>query len=169
MSVAENVQPSGLSPVEPNTSQTGPTPPASSHAPFHSSSSSTDSISSFKSALNPENTRLGTNSSHPGLALRDLLSNTQESSPSPAFSLPRQHNTKLGGCPRTHAQGDALQDSSRKVASSLDAQPDDVAVWDDCEQSLEDMRKEVVQSARPPLRRRMAFLRYNVTSSPGSR
>lgn len=41
----------------------------------------------------------------------------------------------------------------------MSREPDHAALWDDCEQSLDELRKELVQGGRTLLTRRLGFLR----------
>lgn len=159
--------------VDPITGQTPAKPPAHSPNPSHSSISSSDSFSSlFKSALKVEDTKLGADFPDQGLAVNSLLSHFHQPSPirpaSPLFSQQRspkkqkrRHSKKLDSCsPVNGPTHGSFQDSRSEVAANLNSQQSDhVAVWDDCEQSLEDARKEVAEGRRPLLRRRLGFLR----------
>lgn len=77
----------------------------------------------------------------------------------PSKKQKQLHISTIESCAQTYVLGHGVLDSRQDLATSMGSKPDQMAMWDDCEQSLEEVRSELAQGGGLLLRRRLGFLR----------
>ena len=149
--------------------------PSRSQTPSHISStiSSRSSIPYFFQSAPKVDSTILSNTHHGGLdhEFNPLIANlhqpiltrpTSPMCPQQQRSLKKQkrtHSTDFETRSQSQSPAHVIQGLRGELALDLNLQPDHAALWDDCEQSLDELRGEMVQGGKPLLTRRLGFLR----------
>lgn len=169
----QSFQPSPLSQVETPNCQSWQGPWPITHTQYNHSSSSIEPISSspVKYISKTENPKLGTTPYAQSCPLDAPQSNSPPPSrvrpesqlPAPQQRSPKRQkhrkSAKLECRSQTYILGHGILDSKDGMATNPAMSGDHLAVWDDCEQSLEEVRSELAQGGRLLFHRRFGFLR----------